>query len=107
LKRQFRKQIKPIGSDNGGEYISHELKHFFITRGVFHELTPPYSLESNGIATHFNQIINMIARSMTIGAPDFPCQWAEAIKMGAYLMNTLPQNQVLSLTTLFKHFHCK
>jgi transposase InsO family protein len=65
--------IKRICSDNGGEYISHELKDFFLTSRVIHELTPPYSPESNGIAEYFNQIINTIARSLTITAPDFPC----------------------------------
>jgi hypothetical protein len=32
----------------------------------------------------------MIAHSMTIAAPDFPCLWAEAINMAAYLKNRLP-----------------
>jgi transposase InsO family protein len=73
--------MKRIHSDNGGEYIRNELEDFFLTSGVIHELTPPYSPESNGIAERFNQTINMIACSMTIAAPDFPCLWAEAINM--------------------------
>jgi transposase InsO family protein len=61
VERQFSKKIKRIRSDNGGEYISNELKDFFLTSGVIHELTLPYSPESNGIAERFNQTINMIA----------------------------------------------
>jgi transposase InsO family protein len=73
VARQFGKNIKRIRSDNGGEYISNELKDFFLTSGVIHELQPPYSPESNGIAAHFNQTINTIARSMTIPGPNNAC----------------------------------
>jgi hypothetical protein len=52
--------------------MSNELKDFFLTSGVIHELTLPYSSESNGIAERINQTINMIACSMTIAAPQFP-----------------------------------
>jgi hypothetical protein len=36
-ERQFGKQINQIRSDNGGEYISNELKDFFLTSGVIQE----------------------------------------------------------------------
>jgi transposase InsO family protein len=73
VELQFGKKIKRICSDKGYEYISNELKDLFLTNGVIHELTPPYSPESNGITERFNQTINTIACSMTISAPDFPC----------------------------------
>jgi transposase InsO family protein len=72
VKRQFSKMIKRIRRDNSGEYISHELKYFFLQSGVLNKLTPPYLPKSNGIAECLNQTINTIARSMTIAAPDFP-----------------------------------
>jgi transposase InsO family protein len=79
VERQFSKKIKRIRSDNGSEYICYELKDFFLTSEVIHELSPPYSADSNSIAEHFNQTINMIAQSMTIAAPDFPYLEAEAL----------------------------
>jgi hypothetical protein len=49
----------------------------------------------------------MIARSMTIAAPDFQCLWAEAINMAAYLKNRLPHKHLPSSTTPFECFHHK
>jgi transposase InsO family protein len=54
IERQFSKKIEQIRSDNRGEYISNELKDLFLTNRVIHELTPPYSPESNGIVEHLN-----------------------------------------------------
>jgi transposase InsO family protein len=104
---QFVKKIKRIRSDNGGEYISNELKDFILMSGVIHDLTPPYSSESNGMADRFNQTINTIARSMTIAAPDFPCLWAEARNMAADLRNRVPHKHLPSSTTPFECFHDK
>jgi hypothetical protein len=58
--------------------------------GVIHELILPYSPESNGIAEHFTQTINMIARSITTTDPDIPCLGAEAVNMVAYPKKRLP-----------------
>jgi transposase InsO family protein len=106
-RRQFGKKIEPIHSNNGCEYISNELKDFFLMSRVIHELIPAYSPESNGIAQSINQTTNMIAHSMTIGAPDFLCLCAEAINMDANLKNWLPQKHLPSLITPFNRFHGK
>jgi hypothetical protein len=107
IERQFGQKIKQIHLDNGGEYISNEFKGFFLTSGVIHELTPPYSPESNGIAECFNQTINTIAHLITITAPDFRCLWAEAVYMAAYLKNRLPHKHLPSSTIPFECFHGK
>jgi hypothetical protein len=36
---------------------------------------------------------------MSIDAPDFPCLWAEAVNMAAYLKHRLPHKYLLSSTT--------
>jgi hypothetical protein len=40
-----------------------------------HELTLPYSPEYTRNAEHFNQVINTIARSLTIAAPNLASLW--------------------------------
>jgi hypothetical protein len=44
---------------------------------------------------------------MTIAAPDFPCQGAEAVNMAADLKNRLLQTHLASSTTPFKCFFSK
>jgi hypothetical protein len=44
---------------------------------------------------------------MTIAAPDFPCLWAEAVNLAAYLKNRLPHKHLPSSTTPFERFHSK
>jgi transposase InsO family protein len=105
VETQFSKKIVRIGSDNGGEYISNEFKDFFLTSGVIHELTPPYSRECNGIAELFRQTINTTARSMNIAAPDFPCLWAKAINITAYLKNRLSHKYLPSSSIVLECFH--
>jgi hypothetical protein len=47
----------------------------------------------------------MIARSITIAGADFPCLWAEAGNLGAYLKNSVPHKHLPSSTIPFGHFH--
>jgi hypothetical protein len=37
VERQFSTEIKRIRSENGGEYISNELKDFLLTSGAIHK----------------------------------------------------------------------
>jgi hypothetical protein len=107
IKRQFGKQIKRIRRYDGDEYIRIELKDFFLTSGVLHELTPPYSPEPNGSMELCNPTILTIARSMTIASPDFSCLLAEAVNMAAYLKTRLPHKHLPSSPISFERFHGK
>jgi hypothetical protein len=40
VEHQFGKKINQIRSDNGGEYIRDEMKVFFLTSRVIHDLKP-------------------------------------------------------------------
>jgi hypothetical protein len=89
LKDYLVKNIQRIRINNTGDYISNHLKDFFLLSGVIHHLILPFLPESNGIMEHLNQIMNTSARSLTIRASHFPCLWADAINMVAYLKNRL------------------
>jgi hypothetical protein len=42
---------------------------------------------------------------MIIAAPHFPCLWAEAVNMAAYLKPRLPHKHLPTSTTPFEPFH--
>jgi hypothetical protein len=97
--------IKRIRNDISGEYINTEFKDFFLMCRVIHYLKRPYSPELIGIAERFNQIINMIARSMTIATPDFSSLWTKALNIGAFLKNRLQHKYLTSSTIPFERVH--
>ena len=49
VANQLSKKIKRLRSDRGGEYEPNPFNTFCEERGIIHENTPPYSLESNGV----------------------------------------------------------
>ena len=42
--------IKRFRTDGGGEYVNNEMLKLFYKHGIIHDMTPPYSHESNGVA---------------------------------------------------------
>ena len=50
VESKLNKKIKKLRSDRGREYESISLSNFCEQYGIIHEVTPPYSPESNGIA---------------------------------------------------------
>jgi transposase InsO family protein len=50
VENQKNIMIKRLRIDKGGEYESNPFKEFCEQNGIIHEVTPPYSPESNGVA---------------------------------------------------------
>ena len=53
VDNQLDRKIKRIRYDKGGEYIT--LNDYCENEGIIHEVTPPYSFESNGVAGRKNK----------------------------------------------------
>ena len=60
--------------------------------GVIHDVTPPYSHESNGVAEQYNQTIITSTHSMLTGLTSR--LWVEAIATAVYLRNRLPNRSI-------------
>ena len=52
VETQLNKKIKRIILDRGGGYIL--FNEYCVREGIIYELTPPYSLESNGVVERKN-----------------------------------------------------
>ena len=57
LSRQSGCKLKAVRTDNGGEYVNHELAQFFQDHGIQHQTTIPYNPEQNGKAERLNRTL--------------------------------------------------
>lgn len=90
IERQTGNKIKIIRSDNGKEYINHQLSEHFKDNGIVHETTSPYTPEQNGRAERENRSIVESARAMLLNT-NLPQElWAEAVNTAVYLLNRRP-----------------
>ena len=73
--------------DRGGEYISNDFSHFCAEHGIIHEVTPPYSPQSNGVAERKNRTLTDLMNAMLESA-DMPYEWwGEAILTANFVLN--------------------
>ena len=87
IENQTDQKIKILRTDNGKEYVNHNLKSFLDLHGIRHQTTIQYTPEQNGLAERMNRTIVEKARSMLIDA-NLPTNfWAEAISTAVYLIN--------------------
>jgi transposase InsO family protein len=49
VETQFSPKIKKLKTDHGGEYVNIEMTVFLKTKGLIHNLSPPYAYERNGL----------------------------------------------------------
>lgn len=95
--------MKALRTDNGGEYVNKELANYLTQKGIRHDLTPPYSPESNGIAERLNRSIGEGIRAMLSNIAEKRL-WAEAVHTFVYTKNRLFHGSVCGQTP-YKAFH--
>lgn len=103
LETQYGCKTKSFRSDNGGEYINNSLTNFFAQKGIVHDLTPPYSPESNGVAERLNRSIGEAIRAMLLPLKSKRL-WAEAANTYVYTKNRLAHGSVNGKTP-YEAFH--
>ena len=83
-KTEVENQLEKLRSDRGGEYTLNDLSTFCEEHGIIHEVTPPYSPQSNGIAERKNRTLMDMVNSMLISS-DLP----ENLWGGSYTKHVL------------------
>ena len=91
VENQLNKKIKRIRSDRGGEYFL--INDLCEKEGIIHEVTPPYSPESNGVAERKNRTFKEMMNALLVssGAPNN--LWGEAILSACFLQNRIPHRK--------------
>ena len=101
------KRLKTLRSDNGGEYISAELKQFCKGRGIRTELTIPYTPQQNGVAERMNRTLMEAVRCMLYHS-NLPLRfWAEAVSTAVYLRNRSPTSSLKEITPYERWYNKK
>lgn len=90
VTNHFGRKLLKLRSDNGGEYINHEMKRFCSDKGIVMQTTVPYSPELNGVAERMNRTLVDKARTILIDSNLSKNLWGEAIYFSAYVTNRSP-----------------
>jgi hypothetical protein len=86
---QLERKIKRLRSDRGGEYFPILFYEFCVEHGIIHEMTPPYSLESNRITGTKNCTMTNLVNTMLDDAGLSKAWWGEAILTASHVLNRI------------------
>lgn len=90
MEKQTGKHVKAVRTDNGGEFISDDLRDYFTEKGINHQKTMAYTPEQNGRAERLNRTLMEKTRAMMLDS-DLPTRfWGEALTTANYLRNVSP-----------------
>ena len=82
VENQLSGKIKLLRSAHGGEYVT-PVGDYCAQLGIRHEVTPPYSPQSNGVVERKNRTLICYGLSQTM--------WGKAILSANYLLNKVPR----------------
>jgi len=105
MELQNHKTPATFRTDNGGEYVTKDLKGSFASKGNIHEFSPPYSPESNGVAEPLSSTMGESLRAVLESASTYDKKlWAEAVLTSVYIQNQKPHSALKDLTP-YEAFH--
>ena len=103
VETQFHEKIKILRSDNGGEFVNHNLCQFLEAHGIEHQRTCPYTPQQNGVAERKNRQLLEVVRASLFDAQMPRSFWGEAVCSAAYIINRVPSS-VLNFQTPLQAF---
>ena len=87
VKLQLGSLIKRLRTDRGGEYMD---TLYFLSVGIIHEMTAPYTPQQNGISERKNRVLKEMVNSMLSFSGLSQGFWGEAMLTACYLLNRVP-----------------
>ena len=92
VENQLNRRIKRLRSDRGGEYET-PIGDYCAKYGIVHEVTAPYSPQSNGVAERKNRTLKEMMNAMLLSSGLPQNMWGEAILSSNYLLNRVPRKK--------------
>ncbi|CAL2267943.1 unnamed protein product [Prunus armeniaca] len=106
VKTQLHARIQVLRSDNGGEFLNHDLNQFLQDHSIIHQRSCPYTPQQNGVTETKNRHLLEVVCASLCGAIMPRSFWGETVVSAAYLINRIPSsilNFQTSLQTLHHH----
>ncbi|CAH2207849.1 jg3075, partial [Pararge aegeria aegeria] len=104
---KFNLKLVNLYCDNGGEYLSSEMKTYCVDKGITYHLTVPRTPQLNGVSERMVRTITEKARSMINGAKLDKVFWGDAVLTAVYLINLTPTKALNCSKTPFEMWHDK
>lgn len=102
---KFNFKVVNLYSDNGGEYLSTEMKNYCRERGISYHLTVPRTPQLNGVAERMVRTITEKARAMLNGTKASKRFWGNAVLTAVYLINITPTKALSQSKTPYEMWH--
>ena len=90
VENQLTRKIKVTRSYRGGEYVT-PFGEYCAQHGIIHEVTPPYSPQSNGVAERKNRTLKEMMNAMLLSSGVPQNLWGEAVLSANDLLNKVPR----------------
>ncbi|GJV89079.1 retrovirus-related pol polyprotein from transposon TNT 1-94 [Tanacetum coccineum] len=87
VENQNDVKVKQIRTDNGTEFINHELESFYNEKGISQNFSSPVTPEQNGVAERRNKTLIEAARTMLVGSVLSKHFWTDEVKITCYTQN--------------------
>ena len=87
---QYKTSIQVLRTDNGGEFINHEMRQFLHGYGIIHQTTCPYTPQQNGVAERKNKHLLKMVRATLIEAKMPLYFWGKSLATALYVINRIP-----------------
>ena len=91
---QYNAQVQVIHGDNGGEYLSFELKRYLKAHGTIHQTTCFDTPQHNRVAERKNRHLLEVVRASLIEAHMPLSYWGHALISTVYLINRVPSSTI-------------
>ncbi|WVZ58358.1 hypothetical protein U9M48_008637 [Paspalum notatum var. saurae] len=89
LRNESHKAMRPIRSDNGGEFRNSHFENFCHDLGLEHQFSSPYTPPQNDVVECKNRTLVEMARTMLDKHRTPRCFWAEAVNTACYIANRI------------------
>lgn len=105
IKEGYR--IKHLYCDNGGEYLSKQMKEYMSIQGISYHLTCPHTSSQNGVSERMNRNVLDKTRALlkTAGLGNY--FWGCAVSVAVHIINRTPTKAIPSDKTPFELWHGK